>query len=58
MDVKELQNEAFKCIRREVNNIEEANVSNDELAGFVKGICALQREIYSYCDKSKVGDSD
>lgn len=58
MDVKELQNEAFKCIRRAANNIGEANVPNDELAGFVKGICALEREIYNYCDKSKVGDSD
>ena len=45
MTVEELQLEAFRQIRRKVSDITDES-SNDEIAGYVKGIVNLERELY------------
>lgn len=45
MTVEELQLEAFRQIRRKVSDITDES-SNDEIAGYVKGIVDLERELY------------
>ena len=44
MTVEELQLEAFRQIRRKVSDITDES-SNDEIAGYVKGIVNLEREL-------------
>ena len=43
MTVEELQLEAFRQIRQKVSDITDES-SNDEIAGYVKGIVNLERE--------------
>lgn len=44
MTVEELQLEAFRQIRRKISDITDES-SNDEIAGYVKGIVNLEREL-------------
>lgn len=45
MTVEELQLEAFRQIRRKVSDITDES-SNDEIAGYIKGVIDLERELY------------
>ena len=44
MTVEELQLEAFRQIRRKVSDITDES-SNDEIAGYIKGVVDLEREL-------------
>ena len=46
MTIEELELEAFRQIRRKVKNAEDDS-SNDEIAGYIKGIVDLETELYS-----------
>ena len=46
MNTKQLQLLAFMQIRRKLNNFED-KLSNDEIAGYVKGVVDLDTEMYS-----------
>ena len=46
MNTKQLQLLAFMQIRRKLNNFED-KLSNDEIAGYVKGVVDLETEMYS-----------
>lgn len=41
----EITTEAYRVIRRKVSDFED-NTNNDEISGFVKGVVALQSELY------------
>lgn len=45
MTVEELQLEAFRQIRRKVSDITDES-SNDEIAGYIKGVVDLERELF------------
>lgn len=45
MTVEELQLEAFRQIRQKVSDITDES-SNDEIAGYIKGVVDLERELY------------
>lgn len=45
MTVEELQMEAFRQIRQKVSDIIDES-SNDEIAGYIKGVVDLERELY------------
>ena len=45
MTVEELQMEAFRQIRQKVFDITDES-SNDEIAGYIKGVVDLERELY------------
>jgi hypothetical protein len=45
MTVEELQMEAFRQIRQKVSDITDES-SNDEIAGYIKGVVDLERELY------------
>lgn len=45
MTAEELQLEAFRQIRRKVSDITDES-SNDEIAGYIKGVVDLERELY------------
>lgn len=50
MDIKDIELEAFRQIRIKVSSmLDESN--NDEIAGFVKGIVALESELYAKINK-------
>ena len=51
MDIKDIELEAFRVIRRKVSNFADDS-SNNEIAGFVKGVVALERELYSLLNKN------
>ena len=64
MTIEELELEAFRQIRRKVKNAEDDS-SNDEIAGYIKGIVDLETELYSMILKelrisnsSEKGDKD
>lgn len=40
-----LAQESYRVIRHKINNFEDDS-SNDEIAGFVKGVVALQTELF------------
>ena len=45
MDIRDIELEAFRVIRQKVSSfMDESN--NDEIAGFVKGVIALESEVY------------
>ena len=50
MDIRDIELEAFRVIRRKVSNFADES-SNDEIAGFVRGVVALERELYSLLGK-------
>lgn len=50
MTVEELQLEAFRQIRRKVSDITDES-SNDEIAGYIKGIIDLERELYKMIEE-------
>ena len=50
MTVEQIEREAFRQIRRKVNDITDDS-SNDEIAGFAKGIVALETEIYKMLEQ-------
>jgi len=50
MDIKDIELEAFRQIRKKVSDFTDES-NNDELAGFVKGVVALERELYSLLEK-------
>lgn len=52
MTVEELQLEAFRQIRRKVSDITDES-SNDEIAGYVKGVVNLERELYKEIEIKK-----
>lgn len=52
MTVEQIEREAFRQIRRKVNDITDDS-SNDEIAGFAKGIVALETEIYKMLEEEK-----
>lgn len=57
MTVEELQMEAFRQIRQKVSDITDES-SNDEIAGYIKGVVDLERELYKKIEeenKSKNG---
>lgn len=45
MTIEQIELEAFRQIRRKVNDF-ECELSNDELAGYVKGIVDLETGLY------------
>ena len=45
MTIEELELESFRQIREKVSNFCDES-SNDEIAGFVKGIVNLEKELY------------
>ncbi len=45
MDIRDIELEAFRVIRKKVASFMDES-SNDEIAGFVKGVVALESEIY------------
>nr|DAN68172.1 MAG TPA: hypothetical protein [Caudoviricetes sp.] len=50
MTVEQIEREAFRQIRRKANDITDDS-SNDEIAGFAKGIVALETEIYKMLEE-------
>ena len=46
MTVEELQMEAFRQIRQKVSDITDES-SNDEIAGYIKGVVDLERQLYN-----------
>ena len=46
MTIEQLELEAFRQIRQKVRNVEDDS-SNDEIAGYVRGIVDLESELYS-----------
>lgn len=50
MTIEQIEREAFRQIRRKVNDITDDS-SNDEIAGFAKGIVALETEIYKMLEE-------
>jgi len=43
--VDEITIESYRVIRRKISDFSDES-NNDEIAGFVKGVVALQRELY------------
>lgn len=52
MTVEELQMEAFRQIRQKVSDITDES-SNDEIAGYIKGVVDLERELYKKIEEEK-----
>mgnify|MGYP004594249289 CR=1 FL=1 len=52
MTVEELQLEAFRQIRRKVSDITDES-SNDEIAGYIKGVVDLERELFKKIETDK-----
>lgn len=50
MDIKDIGLEAFRQIRIKFSNFTDES-NNDELTGFVKGVVALERELYSLLNR-------
>ena len=46
MTIEQIELEAFRQIRQKISNFED-NSSNDEIAGYVKGVVDLESELYS-----------
>ena len=46
MTIEQIELEAFRQIRKKVRDITDES-SNDEIAGYVKGIVNLETELYS-----------
>lgn len=50
INIKDIELEAFRQIRIKVSSmLDESN--NDEIAGFVKGVVALESELYAKINK-------
>ena len=52
MDIKDIELEAFRQIRQKVNTYDDES-DNNEIAGFVKGIVALETELYAMLEREK-----
>lgn len=52
MTIEQIELEAFRQIRIKVKDITDTS-SNDEIAGYVKGIVDLETELYSMLLKEK-----
>ena len=52
MTIEQIELEAFRQIRRKVRDFTDES-SNDEIAGYVKGIVDLETELYSILLKEK-----
>lgn len=52
MTIEQIENQAFRIIRQKVRDITDES-SNDELAGYVKGVVDLETELYSLIEKEK-----
>ena len=51
MKIEQIELEAFRQIRHKIRDIEDHS-SNDEIAGYVRGIVDLESEVYSLLLKS------
>ena len=54
MTTEQLELEAFRQIRHKIKEIEDYS-SNNEIAGYVKGVVDLETELYSILSKEKEG---
>ena len=54
MTTEQLELEAFRQIRHKIKDIEDCS-SNNEIAGYVKGVVDLETELYSILSKEKEG---
>ena len=52
MNIEDIELEAFRQIRKKINRFDDES-SNDEIVGFVKGVVALETELYSILEKQK-----
>ena len=52
MTIEQIELEAFRQIRRKVRDFTDES-SNDEIAGYVKGVIDLETELYSILLKEK-----
>ena len=52
MTIEQVELEAFRQIRRKVNDFSDES-TNDEIAGYVKGVVNLETELYSMLLKEK-----
>lgn len=52
MTIEQIEIESFRQIRKKVRDFTDES-SNDEIAGYVKGIVDLETEIYSLLLKEK-----
>ena len=52
MTIEQIEIEAFRQIRRKVRDFTDES-SNDEIAGYVKGVVDLETELYSILLKEK-----
>lgn len=52
MTIEQIENQAFRIIRQKVRDITDES-SNDEIAGYVKGVVDLETELYSLIEKEK-----
>lgn len=48
-----LQYEAFRVIRGNINTFDNEDKTNDEIAGFVKGVLSLERELYIHIEREE-----
>lgn len=46
---------SYNVIRRKINDFEDES-NNDEIAGYVKGVIALQTEMYKNYEKEYIND--
>ena len=52
MTIEQIENQAFRIIRQKVRDITDES-SNDEIAGYVKGVVDLETELYTLLEKEK-----
>ena len=52
MIIEQIENQAFRIIRQKVRDITDES-SNDEIAGYVKGVVDLETELYTLLEKEK-----
>lgn len=52
-EIEELELASFRQIRQKISDITDES-SNDEIAGFVKGVIALERELFLLAERDKM----
>ena len=52
MTIEQIENQAFRIIRQKIRDITDES-SNDEIAGYVKGVVDLETELYTLLEKEK-----
>ena len=52
MTIEQIENQAFRIIRQKIRDITDES-SNDEIAGYVKGVVDLETELYALLEKEK-----